>query len=156
MQAAEPIEQKIQSPDVVRRLRVSPKSASQWHQLWRDGGVRLWPAVARAGRDAVCHRVVWRELTGYLEQGAAAHGWVENKVWTAVRVAMLIGRKFHVSHSLSGATRPMHRLGFSPRAPREAGRRTQRAGRHRLQYRPDTLNGFMADTGLTLDDPASP
>ncbi|MGW3168296.1 transposase, partial [Streptomyces sp. NPDC001142] len=25
-----------------------------------------------------------------------------------------------------------------------------------LQYRPDTLNGFIAGTGLTLDDPASP
>jgi hypothetical protein len=26
----------------------------------------------------------------------------------------------------------------------------------RLQYRPDTLNGFIAGTGLTLDNPASP
>jgi hypothetical protein len=26
----------------------------------------------------------------------------------------------------------------------------------RLQYRPDTLDGFMAGTGLTPDDPASP
>lgn len=26
----------------------------------------------------------------------------------------------------------------------------------RLQYRPDTLNGFIAGTGLTLDNPTSP
>ncbi len=26
----------------------------------------------------------------------------------------------------------------------------------RLQYRPDTLDGFIAGTGLTLDEPASP
>jgi hypothetical protein len=26
----------------------------------------------------------------------------------------------------------------------------------RLQYRPDTLDGFTAGTGLTLDTPASP
>ncbi|MEV5514947.1 hypothetical protein AB0L50_18855 [Streptomyces flaveolus] len=26
----------------------------------------------------------------------------------------------------------------------------------RLQYGPDTLNGLMAGTGLTLDDPAAP
>jgi hypothetical protein len=26
----------------------------------------------------------------------------------------------------------------------------------RLQYRPDTLDGFIAGTGLDLDDPASP
>ncbi|MGW3015635.1 transposase, partial [Streptomyces longwoodensis] len=25
-----------------------------------------------------------------------------------------------------------------------------------LQYRPGTLDGFIAGTGLTLDDPASP
>ncbi|MGW4983266.1 transposase, partial [Streptomyces mirabilis] len=25
-----------------------------------------------------------------------------------------------------------------------------------LQYRPDTLDGFIAGTGLALDDPASP
>ncbi|MEU9397557.1 winged helix-turn-helix domain-containing protein [Streptomyces sp. NPDC048324] len=39
----------------------------------------------------------------------AAHGWVEDQVWTAARVATLIGRKFHVSCSVSGATRLMHR-----------------------------------------------
>ncbi|MER5618995.1 IS630 family transposase, partial [Streptomyces sp. NPDC002215] len=26
----------------------------------------------------------------------------------------------------------------------------------RLQYRPDTLDGFIAGTGLTLDTPTSP
>lgn len=26
----------------------------------------------------------------------------------------------------------------------------------RLQYRPDTLDGFIAGTGLTLDEPTSP
>ncbi|MCX5152381.1 winged helix-turn-helix domain-containing protein [Streptomyces sp. NBC_00320] len=29
----------------------------------------------------------------------------------------LIGRKFHISYSVSGATRLMHRLGFSPQVP---------------------------------------
>ncbi|MCQ4080778.1 winged helix-turn-helix domain-containing protein [Streptomyces sp. RB6PN25] len=35
-------------------------------------------------------------------------------MWTAAWVATLIGRKFHVSYSVSGATRLMHRLGFTP------------------------------------------
>ncbi|MDO0936771.1 winged helix-turn-helix domain-containing protein [Streptomyces sp. DG2A-72] len=38
-------------------------------------------------------------------------------MWTAARVATLIGRKFHISYSISGATRLMHRLGFSPQVP---------------------------------------
>ncbi|MFE1875563.1 winged helix-turn-helix domain-containing protein [Streptomyces sp. NPDC059496] len=53
----------------------------------------------------------------HLEEGPAAHGWVEDQVWTASRVATLIGRKFHVTYSVSGATRLMHRLGFSPQVP---------------------------------------
>nr|WP_276208144.1 winged helix-turn-helix domain-containing protein [Streptomyces mangrovisoli] len=38
-------------------------------------------------------------------------------MWTAARVATLIGRKFHVSYSVSGATRLMRRIGFSPQIP---------------------------------------
>ncbi|WSA04202.1 winged helix-turn-helix domain-containing protein [Streptomyces sp. NBC_00841] len=38
-------------------------------------------------------------------------------MWTAARVATLIGRKFHIAYSVSGATRMMHRLGFSPQVP---------------------------------------
>ncbi|MFG2794637.1 winged helix-turn-helix domain-containing protein [Streptomyces sp. NPDC048419] len=57
------------------------------------------------------------KLAAYLDEGPAAHGWVEDQVWTAARVATLIGRKFHVSYSVSGATRLMHRLGFSPQIP---------------------------------------
>uniref|UniRef100_UPI002897BA50 helix-turn-helix domain-containing protein n=1 Tax=Streptomyces noursei TaxID=1971 RepID=UPI002897BA50 len=56
-------------------------------------------------------------MAGYLEQAPAAHGWVEDQVWIAARVATLIGRTFHVSYSVSGATRLMHQLGFSPQVP---------------------------------------
>nr|WP_256097053.1 winged helix-turn-helix domain-containing protein [Streptomyces agglomeratus] len=49
-------------------------------------------------------------------------------MWTASRVATLIGRKFHVSYSVSGATRLMHRLGFSPQVPaRRVAERDERA-----------------------------
>ncbi|MFE4962267.1 winged helix-turn-helix domain-containing protein [Streptomyces sp. NPDC056660] len=37
-------------------------------------------------------------------------------MWTAARAATLTGRKFHISYSVSDATRLMHRLGFSPQA----------------------------------------
>ncbi|MFD8159638.1 winged helix-turn-helix domain-containing protein [Streptomyces solisilvae] len=52
------------------------------------------------------------------------HGWVEDQVWKRARVATLIGRKFHVS----GVTRLMRRLGFSPQAPaRRAAERNEQA-----------------------------
>ncbi|MFC8100262.1 winged helix-turn-helix domain-containing protein [Streptomyces sp. NPDC057363] len=101
---------------------MSVKSAYQWHQLWRDGGVGgcglAWPERVGGRLSPRC----LEKLAAYLEQGPAAHGWVEDQVWTAARVATLIGRKFHVSYSVSGATRLMHRLGFSPQVPRPVGR----------------------------------
>jgi transposase len=42
---------------------------------------------------------------------------VEDHVWTAARAATPIGRKFHLSCSVSDATRWMHRFDFSPQAP---------------------------------------
>ncbi|MFK0194354.1 winged helix-turn-helix domain-containing protein [Kitasatospora sp. NPDC090308] len=107
----------VRPTEVARRLRVSPKPAYQWHQLWRENGVE---ALASRGPGGSRCRLSLRcpaKLAAYLEQGPAAHGWMEDQVWTTSRVATLIGRKFHVSHSLSGATRLMHRLGFSPQVP---------------------------------------
>ncbi|MDX3353720.1 winged helix-turn-helix domain-containing protein [Streptomyces sp. ME01-24h] len=111
MQAAELFEQGIKPLEVARRPRVSGKSAYQWHQLWRHDGegalVSRGPSGSRCRLSPHC----LENLVAYLEEGPAAHGWVADQVWTAARVATLIGRKFHVSYSVSGATRLMHRLG---------------------------------------------
>ncbi|MFH8224807.1 helix-turn-helix domain-containing protein, partial [Streptomyces sp. NPDC018057] len=48
-QAAELFEQKIKPPEVARRLRVSRKSAGQWHQLWRDGGPQALASRGASG-----------------------------------------------------------------------------------------------------------
>ncbi|WP_411575004.1 winged helix-turn-helix domain-containing protein [Streptomyces fradiae] len=117
LQAAELFEQKIKPPEVARRLRVSRKSAYQWHQMWRDGGGRALASRGPSGSRCRFSPLCLEKLAAYLEQGPAAHGWVEDQVWTAARVATLIGRKFHVSYSVSGTTRLMHRLGFSPQVP---------------------------------------
>ncbi|MEU0413449.1 winged helix-turn-helix domain-containing protein [Streptomyces griseorubiginosus] len=117
MQAAELFEQAVKPLDVARRLRVSGKSAYRWHQLWRSGGVRALNSRGASGSRCRLSPRCLEKLAAYLEQGPAAHGWVEDQVWTAARVATLIGRKFHVSYSVSGATRLMHRLGFSPQVP---------------------------------------
>ncbi|MFC9285175.1 winged helix-turn-helix domain-containing protein [Streptomyces sp. NPDC057052] len=120
MQAGELFEQEVKPSEVARRLRVSVKSAYQWHQRWRDGGVRALVSSGPSGSRCRLSPRCLEKLAGYLEQGPAAHGWVEDQVWTASRVATSIGRKFHVSYSVysvSGATRLMHRLGFSPQVP---------------------------------------
>ncbi|MFF7234352.1 winged helix-turn-helix domain-containing protein [Streptomyces sioyaensis] len=116
-QAAELFEQKIKPVEVARRLRVSRKSAYQWHQLWRTGGPEALASRGPSGSRCRLSPRCLEKLAMYLDEGPAAHGWVEDQVWTAARVATLIGRKFHVSYSVSGATRLMHRLGFSPQVP---------------------------------------
>ena len=117
MQAAELFEQEIKPPEVARRLRVSRKSAYQWHQLWRDGGPEALASRGPGGSRCRLSPRCLEKPAAYLDEGPAAHGWVEDQVWTAARVATLNGRKFHVSYSVSGATRFIHRLGFSPQVP---------------------------------------
>ncbi len=102
MQAAELFEEKIKPPEVAWRLRASLKSAYQWHQIWREGGARALASRGPSGGRCRLSPRCLEKLVGLLEQGPAAHGWVEDQVWTAARVATLIGRKFHVSYSVSG------------------------------------------------------
>jgi transposase len=83
MRAAELFEQKIKPPEVARRLRVSRKSAYQWHQLWREGSVRALASRGASGSRCRLSPRCLEKLAAYLEQGPAAHGWVEDQVWTA-------------------------------------------------------------------------
>jgi len=68
--------------------------------------------------EAVC-RLSERQLDRLrteLEQGPAAHGWADQR-WTLARVALLIGRLFHVRYTLRGASYLLHRIGFTPQVP---------------------------------------
>ena len=102
-QAAELFEQKIKPPEVAQRLRVSVSRLISGTGCGGTAVIRPWHPAGRADHGAVCPRGAWRSSPCILEEGPAAHGWVEDQVWTAARVATLIGRKFHVSYSVSGA-----------------------------------------------------
>ncbi|MFJ9521064.1 transposase [Kitasatospora sp. NPDC101801] len=128
MRAAELFEQRVKPAEVALRLRVSVKSAYQWHQLWQEGGAEALGSRGPGGSRCRLSPRCLEKLAVFLDQGPAAHGWVEDQVWTASRVVTLIGRKFHVTYSVSGATRLMHRLGFSPQVPaRRVAERDERA-----------------------------
>lgn len=61
MQADELFEQKVKPPEVARRLRVSVKSAYQWHQLWRDGGAQALASRGPSGsRCRLPPHAVWK------------------------------------------------------------------------------------------------
>jgi hypothetical protein len=55
--------------------------------------------------------------TAWLEERPAAYGWTGDQVWIPARVRMLIGRKFHISYSVSGVTRLPHPTGCGVQMP---------------------------------------
>lgn len=128
MQAAELFVSGLPPAQVARWLRVTVKSASQW----TCGGTVALASTGASGQHCKLSRPQREKLTALLEGGPAAHGWDEDQVWTARRVKALIGRTFHITYSVSGATRLMRRLGFHLPAPSASGGRTRREGDHRL------------------------
>lgn len=95
----------VTPPEVAFRLRVRSKSAYQRQRLWRGGGAAAPASHGPGGRPCKLSPRCQEKLSQYLGQGPAAHGWDQDQVWTGARVATLIGRKFHVSYSVSGAAR---------------------------------------------------
>jgi len=96
---------------------VSEKSVYQWRRAWASGGREALRSQGPPGYDCRLGPDLQAKLAAWLEEGPAAHGWTDDQVWTAARVRTLIGRKFHISYSVSGVTRLLHRMGFSVQMP---------------------------------------
>ncbi|MEW1914794.1 winged helix-turn-helix domain-containing protein [Kitasatospora sp. NPDC085895] len=117
LEAAGMFEEGITPPLVAERLRVSRKSAYAWHARWAAGGTGALASRGPSGRPSRM-RPEWRAwLAEALEQGPAAHGWVEDQRWTLARVATVIARRFHVRFSIKQTARILHEMGFSVQVP---------------------------------------
>lgn len=108
------------------------KSAYQWHQLWRDGGVEALASRGPGGSGCRLSPPCLEKLAGFLEEGPAAHGWV-GQVWTASRVATLIHRTRRRSPLPAQGSA---RAGLGPpehaRLPQDAGTRCRARVAHRV------------------------
>ena len=110
-------ERGVSPPVVAGRLRVSRKSAYAWHAAWREGGAGALRSKGPSGRPSRM-KPAWRAwLATALEQGPAAHGWVEDQRWTLPRIALLVARRFHVRFSHSQISRILHEMDFSVQVP---------------------------------------
>jgi transposase len=128
MQAAEMFAAEVSAPEIAKRLRVSAQSVSRWKAAYSVGGAEALVSKGPLGQRPKLSAKSQAKLSAMLEEGPAAHGWAEDQVWTGARVATLIGRTFHVSYSVSAATRLMRRLGFTPQQPaRRAAERDEAA-----------------------------
>jgi transposase len=102
---------------VAAHFRVTVMSANRWRRALQAGGVGA--LVSRGAGGAVCKLTDAQlaELQAVLDEGPAAHGWVEDQRWTLARVAGVIAERFGVDYTLAGVDYLLHRIGWSVQAP---------------------------------------
>jgi putative transposase len=128
LEAAEMFEQGMRPPQVAQQLRVSRKSAYAWQARWREGGTGALASKGPSGRSSRM-KPEWRAwLEEALEQGPAAHGWVEDQRWTLARIVVLVARRFHVRFSPAQMWQILHQMGWTVQVPvHRAAERDERA-----------------------------
>jgi transposase len=84
----------------------------------RFSSTRLTDAVHRCK----LYETQLARLRAALDLGPAAYGWRQDQRWTLARITALIGRLFHVSYTLRGASFLLHRMGVQPAGPGAPGR----------------------------------
>jgi transposase len=117
LQAASMFEQGIGPVRVAGLLRVSTKSAHQWHRAWEAGGGAALASRGPGGTGCKLDDGQLAQLRAALDAGPAACGWDRDQRWTLKRVAELVMRLFGVSYTLRGVSYLLHRNGFTPQVP---------------------------------------
>jgi transposase len=118
LQAAALFVSNVPVPEIARRLRVSHNAVYVWRRRWlADGETGL---ASRGAAGSVCRLTddQLEQLAAALDEGPAAHGYIEDQRWTLARVAELIVRLFRQRYTLRGVSLLLHRMGFSPQIPK--------------------------------------
>src|SRR5258708_23711442 len=101
-------EQGIGPVNVAGLLRVSTKSAHQWHRAWKAGGEAALVSRGPGGTGCKLDDGQLAQLRAALDVGPAAYGWDRDQRWTLARVADLIMRMFSVAYTLRRGSYPLH------------------------------------------------
>lgn len=117
LKAAEMFEQEVPSPEVARRLRVTPQAVRGWRRAWKSGGVAALASKGPGGSPCRLDDVQLARLESELDRGPAAHGWTEDQRWTLPRAADLIARLFRVRYTDRAVGYLLRRMGWSPQVP---------------------------------------
>src|SRR5690625_240367 len=117
LQAAAMFAQDIPVAEIARRLRVSHNAVYVWRRRWRAGGESGLASKGPSGTECRLSPQQLEQLAGWLIEGPAAHGYVEDQRWTLARVGDLIAARFRMRHTLRGVSMLLHRMGFSPQKP---------------------------------------
>lgn len=116
-EAAGMFEAEMDVGEIARTLAVTRKSVNAWKRAWRAGGIDALASKGPGGAVCRLDEVQLKELEAALEQGPAAHGWVEDQRWTLPRITRLIFELFRVRYTPRGVSYLLHRVGWSPQVP---------------------------------------
>jgi len=116
-EAADLLESGLRPVEVAVRLRVSERSVDRWNQALNKHGRAGLVSKGPGGDKCRLDEQQLRELAVALEQGPAAHGWVDDQRWTLARIACVIRELFGIDYTVRGVCYLLHRMGYSPQMP---------------------------------------
>lgn len=110
------LKQKLSLHEIGRRLGCHASSVLRWRNALRSGGSEALKAKPAPGRPSRLTAKQKTRLVGCLVQGAMAHGY-RTELWTTLRIAELIQRRFRVKYHRNHVGKLLHQLHWSPQKP---------------------------------------
>jgi len=100
-----------------RRIGCNPSSVMRWRDAWRRGGAKALRVRFSPGRPWKLNAAQRKRLVRLLLRGPLAQGYRTN-LWTTVRIAEVVQRKFGIRYHRAHVGRLMHSLKWSPQKPK--------------------------------------
>lgn len=129
MRAAELIDAGHCDAEIAEQLRVTPESVCRWRRRYRTAGRAGLATKGHGGQQPYLTDAQVLRLTAALDEGPAAHGYLDDQRWTLARIRDLIAGMFAVRYKdLSTVSRLLRKAGHSWQAPtRRSAERDEQA-----------------------------
>ena len=108
--------QKLSLHEIARRIGCHASSVLRWRDAWEKGGRAALKAKPVPGRPPFLSQKQKKQLVDLLLQGAMEQGY-RTELWTALRMAAVIERRFGVKYHRNHVSKLLHQLGWSPQKP---------------------------------------
>jgi len=106
---------------VAEQFGVDRSSVKRWKTAWKAGGVEALAAKRHPGPAPKLSDAQRDELIEIVLAGPTAAGY-RTDLWTCLRIAAVIRKRFGVEYHPGHLSRILHELGFSPQKPRQVAR----------------------------------
>lgn len=126
LQAAALFARDVPVAQIARQLQVSRNAVYVWRRRWLAGREAGLVSKGPSGSSCRLSQLQLETLAAALEEGPAAHGFVEDERWTLGHIADLIAQQFHVRYSQRGLSILLQRMGFGLDTQATAGRSRRR------------------------------